>query len=269
MAHGDGRRGIAKLCHIATAGAVGDVLQAVLVPAATLKVAVSPAAVQLAAPKRRLQVWSERSAVLTAAVWPDLPVMVTLAAMAAKSTGGTVSTRPDESQAMVPPVAEASTSAQQLDCSGGRGGQETKGMCVAAPTENRPEELSHKPWLARERRPQDLQAMKYTPRTLEKGAAEAVPGIALAGGGGGAGGGGHACRAQQPQAGAQHPAPRGCPTSCCVRCLLNLQQHDLVGGGVAGRVPYRNSPPASKPVGQPTQSQRPLTIAFMGSYRFP
>ena len=48
-------------------------------------------------------------------------VVMPLAAMEAKLVLDTVSTRPDESHAMVPPAAVTDTSAQQLDCSG-RGG---------------------------------------------------------------------------------------------------------------------------------------------------
>ena len=106
------------------------VLQTVLVPAATLRVAVLPVPAQLAVPKRLLQVRSDRSAVLMAAVLPDLPVTVTLAAMAAKLMLGTVSTRPDVPHATVPSVAVALTSAQQLDWSGRSGERQHSARCV-------------------------------------------------------------------------------------------------------------------------------------------
>ena len=104
------------------------VLQVVSAPAATARVVASPAVPQVAAPKRVLQVSLAREAVLMVAVLPvpALPLTEMLAAMGANSAEGTVSTRPEEPHATEPPVAVASTSAQQLDCSerrrGGVGG---------------------------------------------------------------------------------------------------------------------------------------------------
>ena len=59
--------------------------------------------------------------VVMAAVLPLLPVTEMLAAMGANWTEGAVSRRPEGPQVMVPPVAVASTRAQQLVWSAVRG----------------------------------------------------------------------------------------------------------------------------------------------------
>jgi hypothetical protein len=100
-------------------------LQVVSVPAATARVVAPPAVPQVAAPKRLLQVWPARKAVFMVAVLPLPALAVTemLAAMGANSAEGTVSKRPEAPHDMVPPVAVASTSEQQLVCSEGGGGE--------------------------------------------------------------------------------------------------------------------------------------------------
>jgi hypothetical protein len=92
------------------------VLQKVSVPAATARV-VAPLELLPQVAARKLQVWPARSAVSMTAVLPALPVTEMAAYMAANSAEGTVSTRPEEPHASVPPVAVASTRSQQLDWS--------------------------------------------------------------------------------------------------------------------------------------------------------
>jgi hypothetical protein len=93
------------------------VAQKVSVPAATSRVVAPPALPHLAAPKRLLQIWLVRAAVLTATALPlpALAAKVTLAEMGANSAEVAVRTRPDGPQSTGPAEEVASTSAQDVD----------------------------------------------------------------------------------------------------------------------------------------------------------